>query len=51
MPAERVSIRQAREIIRLKYSTGMPTREGERGTGLAAAGGHERARAEVGALR
>src|ERR1700681_2114372 len=27
MPAERVSMRQAREIIRLKFSAGMPTRE------------------------
>ena len=35
MPAERVSMRQAREIIRLKYSTGMPTREVARRLGLA----------------
>ena len=35
MPAERVSMRQAREIIRLKFSTGMPTREIARRLGLA----------------
>ena len=27
MPAERVSMRQAREIIRLKFSASLPTRE------------------------
>src|SRR5260370_7646475 len=27
MPAERVAMRQAREIIRLKFSAGLPTRE------------------------
>src|SRR5580658_10514954 len=35
MPAERVSMRQAREIIRLKYSTSLPTREIARRLGLA----------------
>ncbi len=35
MPAERVSMRQAREIIRLKFSTSLPTREIARRVGLA----------------
>ena len=35
MPAERVSMRRAREIIRLKFSTGLPTREIARRFGLA----------------
>src|SRR5579859_918784 len=35
MPAERVSMRQAREIIRLKFSAGLPTREIARRVGLA----------------
>ncbi len=35
MPAERVSMRQAREIIRLKFSTSLPTREIARRLGLA----------------
>src|SRR5271166_6481988 len=35
MPAERVSMRQAREIIRLKFSAGLPTREIARRLGLA----------------
>jgi transposase len=35
MPAERVPMRQAREIIRLKFSAGVPTREIERRLGLA----------------
>src|SRR6202453_2551479 len=35
MPAERVPMRQAREIIRLKYSTSLPTREIARRLGLA----------------
>jgi transposase len=35
MPAERVSMRQAREIIRLKFSAGVPTREIARRLGLA----------------
>ena len=36
MPAERVSMRQAREIIRLKFSAGIPTREIARRLGVAA---------------
>src|SRR5450631_2599015 len=35
MPAERVPMRQAREIIRLKFSAGVPTREVARRLGLA----------------
>lgn len=35
MPAERVPMRQAREIIRLKFSAGIPTREIARRLGLA----------------
>jgi len=35
MPADRVSMRQAREIIRLKFSTSLPTREIARRLGLA----------------
>jgi transposase len=35
MPAERVAMRQAREIIRLKFSAGVPTREIARRLGLA----------------
>ena len=35
MPAERVSMRQAREIIRLKFSVSLPTREIARRLGLA----------------
>src|SRR6202162_3128159 len=35
MPGERVSMRQAREIIRLKFSTSLPTREIARRLGLA----------------
>jgi transposase len=35
MPAERVSMRQAREIIRLKFSASVPTREIARRLGLA----------------
>jgi transposase len=35
MPAERVPMRQAREIIRLKFSAGVPTREIGRRLGLA----------------
>ena len=35
MPAERVSMRQAREIIRVKFSTSLPTREIARRLGLA----------------
>jgi len=35
MPAERVPMRQAREIIRLKFSAGMATREIARRLGLA----------------
>ena len=35
MPAGRVSMRQAREIIRLKFSTSLPTREIARRLGLA----------------
>ena len=35
MPAERVSMRQARDIIRLKFSTSLPTREIARRLGLA----------------
>ncbi len=35
MPAERVSMRQAREIIRLKFSAGMPAREIGRRLGVA----------------
>ena len=35
MPAERVSMRQAREIIRLKFSASLPTREIARRLGLA----------------
>ena len=35
MPAERVSMRQAREIIRLKFSTSLATREIARRLGLA----------------
>ena len=31
MPAERVSMRQAREIIRLKFSTSLPTAQRSRG--------------------
>ena len=36
MPAERVAMRQAREIIRLKFSAGLPTREIARRLGVAA---------------
>ena len=36
MPAERVSMRQAREIIRLKFSASIPTREIARRLGVAA---------------
>ena len=36
MPAERVAMRQVREIIRLKLSTGIPTREIARRLGVAA---------------
>jgi transposase len=36
MPAERVAMRQAREIIRLKFSGGVPTREIARRLGVAA---------------
>src|SRR6202020_496903 len=35
MPAERVPMRQAREIIRLKFSAGVATREIARRVGLA----------------
>jgi DNA-binding transcriptional ArsR family regulator len=35
MPAERVAMRQAREIIRLKFSAGVSTREIARRLGLA----------------
>ena len=35
MPAERVSMRQAREIIRLKFSASLPTREIARRLGFA----------------
>ena len=35
MPAERVAMRQAREIIRLKLSANVPTREIARRLGLA----------------
>ena len=35
MPAERVSMRHAREIIRLKFSASLPTREIARRLGLA----------------
>ena len=35
MPAERVAMRQAREIIRLKFSASVPTREIARRLGLA----------------
>ena len=35
MPAERVAMRQAREIIRLKFSANIPTREIARRLGLA----------------
>ena len=35
MPAERVPMRQAREIIRVKFSTGVATREIARRLGLA----------------
>ena len=36
MSAERVAMRQAREIIRLKFSAGLPTREIARRLGVAA---------------
>ena len=36
MPAERVAMRQAREIIRLKFSADLPTREIARRLGVAA---------------
>ena len=36
MPAERVAMRQAHEIIRLKFSAGLPTREIARRLGVAA---------------
>ena len=36
MPAERVAMRQVREIIRLKYSAGISTREIARRLGIAA---------------
>ena len=36
MPAERVAMRQAREIIRLKFSAGVPTREIARRLGVGA---------------
>ena len=36
MPAERVAMRQAREIIRLKFSACVPTREIARRLGVAA---------------
>ena len=36
MPAERVTMRHAREIIRLKFSACVPTREIARRLGLAA---------------
>jgi len=36
MPAERVAMRQVREIIRLKFSAGISTREIARRLGLAA---------------
>jgi transposase-like protein len=36
MPAERVAMRQVREIIRLKFSAGVPTREIARRLGIAA---------------
>src|ERR1035437_4911115 len=36
MPAERVAMRQVREIIRLKFSAGVPTREIARRLGVAA---------------
>ena len=36
MPAERVAMRQAREIVRLKYSAGVATREIARRLGVAA---------------
>jgi IS30 family transposase len=36
MPAERVAMRQVREIIRLKFSAGLPTREIARRLGVAA---------------
>ena len=35
MPAERVAMRQAREIIRLKFSAGLKTRELAHRLGLA----------------
>ena len=35
MPAERVAMRQAREIIRVKFSANIPTREIARRLGLA----------------
>ena len=36
MPAERVAMRQVREIIRLKFSAGISTREIARRLGIAA---------------
>jgi len=36
MPAERVAMRQVREIIRLKFSARVPTREIARRLGIAA---------------
>src|SRR3954469_20809821 len=36
MPAERVAMRQAREIVRLKFSAGVATREIARRLGIAA---------------
>lgn len=41
MPAERVAMRQAREIIRLKFSASVPTRDLARRLGLAASTARE----------
>jgi hypothetical protein len=50
MLAERVSMRQAREIIRLKFSTSLPTREIARRLGLAPSTVRELSRLESAAL-
>jgi transposase len=49
MPAERVAMRQVREIIRLKFCAGIPTREIARRLGVAASTVHETLRRLEGA--
>ena len=49
MPAERVAMRQAREIVRLKFSAGVATREIARRLGVAASTVRETLRRFAGA--